>query len=71
MATGGRALQKSEAGKPERAAPSREEQTRRRAYEIWLEHGGRHGFDLADWLQAEREIGQEEQDMLDPEQPER
>jgi len=33
-----------------------EEEIARRAYEIFLEHGGRHGNDLEDWLQAEREL---------------
>lgn len=29
---------------------------RRRAYEIYVERGGPDGFDLDDWLQAEREL---------------
>ena len=29
---------------------------RQRAYEIHQAHGGHHGRDLDDWLQAEREI---------------
>jgi len=33
-----------------------DEQIRLRAYEIWLEHEGRNGSDVADWLQAENEI---------------
>jgi hypothetical protein len=28
----------------------------RRAFEIYLERGSRHGHDLDDWLQAEREL---------------
>ena len=28
----------------------------KRAYEIFLEKGGHHGDDLADWFQAEKEI---------------
>jgi hypothetical protein len=28
----------------------------RRAHEIYLARGGAHGFDLEDWLQAEREL---------------
>jgi len=32
------------------------EETRRRAYEIYLERGGLPGQELEDWLQAEREI---------------
>jgi hypothetical protein len=27
-----------------------------RAYYIFLRHGSSHGFDLDDWLQAEREL---------------
>jgi len=37
--------------------PSHEE-IRRRAYEIYLERGGISGQELADWLQAESEIGE-------------
>lgn len=33
-----------------------EEAIARRAHEIYLERGGTHGSDLADWLQAEREL---------------
>jgi topoisomerase IA-like protein len=32
------------------------EQIARRAYEIYLQRGGKGGQDLDDWLQAEREI---------------
>jgi hypothetical protein len=32
------------------------ERIRARAYEIYVERGGQHGFDQADWLQAEAEI---------------
>ena len=32
------------------------EEIRIRAYEIYLERGGKHGNDLDDWIQAEREI---------------
>jgi hypothetical protein len=31
---------------------------RRRAFEIHIEHGGIHGCDLDDWMQAERELRQ-------------
>ena len=34
---------------------SRDEQIRRRAYEIYLERGEEPGHALDDWLQAERE----------------
>jgi hypothetical protein len=33
-----------------------EEQIRRRAYELYVERGNASGSELADWLQAEREI---------------
>jgi hypothetical protein len=33
-----------------------EEQVRARAYQIYLEHGGQHGRDRDDWLQAEYEL---------------
>lgn len=32
----------------------------RRAYELYLKRGGVNGYDMEDWLQAEREILQEE-----------
>jgi len=35
---------------------AREEEIRRRAYEIYLERGEQPGRDLDDWLQAEREL---------------
>ena len=28
----------------------------RRAYEIYLERGGTHGYDIEDWLRAEQEL---------------
>ena len=33
-----------------------EEQIENRAYELWLTGGCRHGNDLGDWLEAEREV---------------
>ena len=35
---------------------ARDEEIRRRAYEIYLERGEQPGRDLEDWLQAEREL---------------
>ncbi len=35
---------------------ARDEEIRRRAYEIYLERGEQAGRDLDDWLQAEREL---------------
>lgn len=46
-------------GKSVKNAPAPEE-IRRRAFEIHIEHGGIHGCDLDDWLQAERELRQED-----------
>ncbi|HTQ52440.1 MAG TPA: DUF2934 domain-containing protein [Candidatus Acidoferrales bacterium] len=31
-------------------------QIERRAYEIWMAGGNRHGDDMANWLQAEHEV---------------
>jgi Protein of unknown function (DUF2934) len=39
--------------------PSQDE-IEQRAYKIHIDHGGRHGgCELEDWLQAERELGEE------------
>ena len=35
---------------------SREQEIRIRAYEIYVQRGGQTGYELEDWLQAEREI---------------
>ena len=35
---------------------TREQEIRRRAYEIYLERGAQSGHELEDWLQAEREL---------------
>ncbi len=32
------------------------EEIARRAYEIYVSRGGTHGYDIEDWLQAEREL---------------
>jgi len=36
--------------------PDLREQIEKRAYEIWLASGGRHGDDVIHWLQAENEV---------------
>jgi hypothetical protein len=36
--------------------PGLEEEIRRRAYELYQERGGQHGFDQEDWSRAEAEI---------------
>jgi hypothetical protein len=33
-----------------------EEDIRRRAYQRYVDRGGKHGMDFEDWLQAEREL---------------
>ena len=38
---------------------ARDEEIRRRAYEIYLERGEQPGRELDDWLQAEREVARE------------
>jgi len=32
------------------------EKIEKRAYELYLKRGGAHGYDVADWLKAEKEI---------------
>jgi peptide deformylase len=62
--TSGRTTAKQEAAKSVEAqkknAP-RPEEIQLRAYEIHLERGGVHGRDMHDWLQAEIELGTNEQ----------
>ena len=47
---------------PETAVETREgllqyeQEIRNRAYEIYLQRGGQPGYELEDWLQAEREL---------------
>ncbi len=33
-----------------------DEEIAQRAYELYLARGGAHGFDLEDWLEAERQV---------------
>lgn len=37
-------------------SPELHEEIRLRAYELYLERGGQHGYDQEDWSRAEREI---------------
>ena len=39
---------------------AREQEIRRRAYELYLERGEEPGRDLEDWLEAERELASHE-----------
>ncbi len=43
------------AGGPAASSPTRED-IARRAYEIYAARGGTDGYDIEDWLQAEREL---------------
>ncbi len=43
---------------------SLEEQIAQRAYELWHQRRCRHGGDIDDWLQAEREINEWHQRRL-------
>lgn len=53
---------RSEDGKSIRPEP-RLDRIARRAYEIYQARGGTDGQDLGDWLQAEREIDAESDDV--------
>jgi hypothetical protein len=44
------------AGEASAGNPARDDDIRRRAYEIYLERGEQPGRELDDWLQAEREL---------------
>jgi hypothetical protein len=60
----GQADTQPETAVEERAAllrPTREQQIRIRAYEIYLGRGEQPGFELEDWLQAERELTSREE----------
>ncbi len=63
MQTTGRKRQSLDAEELTKRAPSQEpteEEIRQRAYEIYLERGAAPGFELDDWLQAERELRSKE-----------
>ena len=47
------------------------EQTKRRAFEIYLARGADHGRDMDDWLQAEREVAAAIGTALPPHKPDR
>ena len=52
----GTPAQAMETGGPSVGNAARDEDIRRRAYEIYLERGEQPGHELDDWLQAEREL---------------
>ncbi len=52
-------MQRAVPQEPAKETPRREvtdEEIRQRAYEIYLDRGAASGFELDDWLQAEREL---------------
>jgi Protein of unknown function (DUF2934) len=49
---------RAETGEDAAGGSARDEEIRRRAYEIYLERGEQSGTELDDWLQAERELEQ-------------
>ena len=64
MASKAEMTDSTEATQPERAVEegeallrsTREEEIRNRAYEIYLQRGRQPGYEVEDWLQAEREL---------------
>lgn len=64
MAAMGRPLkaQKSQETKANTSALPLEEQIRQRAHEIYLQRGGDTGSEMDDWLQAENEIRQRQEE---------
>lgn len=38
--------------------PATQDRIRQRAYELFQQRGGQHGFDIQDWLRAESEMQQ-------------
>ena len=49
----------SKAASSQHATPVSREQISDKAYQFWLERDCRHGFDIEDWLRAERELLEE------------
>jgi hypothetical protein len=47
-----------------RGSNSLEEQIQRRAYELYVERGNQSGSELDDWLQAEEEILQAQENAI-------
>jgi hypothetical protein len=41
-----------------KSASELQDQIRRRAYELYEQHGSNHGHEVSDWLQAESEVAQ-------------
>ena len=53
------------AKKPQIETTSLEEQIRQRAHELYVERGNESGSELDDWLQAEKEIHQAQEQASD------
>ena len=49
---------------PKIESPSIEERIERRAYELYVQRGNQSGSELEDWLQAEAEIRQNQEDSI-------
>ena len=49
---------------------SKDDAVRELAYRLWAARGRQHGFDLQDWLDAERLIGDSEEPGLSGDDPE-
>jgi hypothetical protein len=49
---------------------SKDDLVRELAYRLWAARGRQHGFDLQDWLDAERLIGDPEDRRLSSDKPE-
>jgi hypothetical protein len=47
--------QREQPGVNDHSAPA-DEEIAQRAYELYLARGGEHGFDLHDWLEAQRQL---------------
>ncbi len=64
MASKAKMIDSTEATQPETAVEerdallrsTRDQEIRNRAYEIYQQRGGQPGYELEDWLQAEREL---------------
>jgi hypothetical protein len=49
---------------PDREMLSIEERIERRAYELYVQRGNQSGSELEDWLQAEAEVRQTQEDSI-------
>jgi hypothetical protein len=56
MAKKREAAHHSPASRPAASSAEQQQQIAQRAYELHVARGSQHGYDLDDWLNAEREI---------------